>query len=162
MGLIVLLTATRPVVIQRSRLIAEEVPAMETAIMKSNHLRIVVLFCVGLLLFLTFAAAHASRIDPGDEFNGYEWQAWPTIGQEPRASCRAQKAVGWAVGGPVDGYGMILHTTDGGQHWERQGTSFDIRKETMTHTNRIFNGTDWAKSKRAQKDGCVTCLRYRE
>ena len=34
--------------------------------------------------------------------------------------------VGWAVGDPVDGYGTILHTTDGGETWERQGTPGEI------------------------------------
>ena len=38
----------------------------------------------------------------------------------------AKKAIGWAVGGPVDGYGTILHTVDGGQSWVRQGTPDEI------------------------------------
>ena len=94
--------------------------------------------------FSRFPAAHASGIDPGDEFNGYEWQAWPAIGEEPRASCRAQKAIGWAVGGPADGYGMILHTTDGGQHWERQGTSFDIPNGALNGISAVNAHEAWA------------------
>lgn len=31
--------------------------------------------------------------------------------------------IGWAVGGVDDGYGLILHTTDGGDTWTRQGDS---------------------------------------
>ena len=34
--------------------------------------------------------------------------------------------VGWAVGDSVDGYGTILHTTDGGETWERQGLQVEI------------------------------------
>ena len=43
----------------------------------------------------------------------------------PRAYC-AKKAIGWAVGDPVGGYGTILHTTDGGESWERQGSPGEI------------------------------------
>jgi photosystem II stability/assembly factor-like uncharacterized protein len=34
--------------------------------------------------------------------------------------------VGWVVGDSVDDYGTILHTTDGGETWERQGSVKDI------------------------------------
>ncbi len=34
--------------------------------------------------------------------------------------------VAWAVGSPRDGYGTILHTSDGGNQWVRQGTAADI------------------------------------
>ena len=71
--------------------------------MKSNHLLIVVLLCAGLLLFLTFPAAHASRIDSGDEFNGYEWQAWPT-----------------ALSVIPTRTGLIWNTSDGGTIWAAQ------------------------------------------
>jgi photosystem II stability/assembly factor-like uncharacterized protein len=40
----------------------------------------------------------------------------------PAQLAGAMKAVGWAVGGvSTDGYGTILHTTNGGQTWVRQG-----------------------------------------
>lgn len=38
----------------------------------------------------------------------------------------ASTAVGWVVGWATDGYGLILHTTDGGVHWMRQGTPEQI------------------------------------
>ena len=40
----------------------------------------------------------------------------------PAAPEGAKKAVGWAVGLKSGGNATILHTTDGGQTWERQGT----------------------------------------
>jgi len=56
----------------------------------------------------------------------------------------AQKAVGWAVGGPADGYGVILHTTDGGQNWERQGTSVDIPDAGMVGVAAVSVREAWA------------------
>lgn len=34
--------------------------------------------------------------------------------------------IGWIVGDSVDGYGTILHTTDGGSNWVRQGAVPDV------------------------------------
>ena len=44
----------------------------------------------------------------------------------PSAPEGAKKAIGWAVGLNSGGYGTILHTTDGGQTWERQGTPEEV------------------------------------
>jgi photosystem II stability/assembly factor-like uncharacterized protein len=35
-------------------------------------------------------------------------------------------AIGWVGGESVDGYGVILHTTDGGETWMRQGSASEI------------------------------------
>jgi photosystem II stability/assembly factor-like uncharacterized protein len=48
-----------------------------------------------------------------------------------RLTCRVNgrarpPATGWAAGDTVDGYGVIIHTTDGGQTWVRQGTAGEI------------------------------------
>ncbi len=37
-----------------------------------------------------------------------------------------QTLSGWAVGNPVDGYGTIIHTKDGGVTWTRLGGPKDI------------------------------------
>ncbi|MCK4359052.1 MAG: hypothetical protein KAW92_10000 [Candidatus Cloacimonetes bacterium] len=37
-----------------------------------------------------------------------------------------QKQIGWIVGSPLDGYGSIFYTNDGGQNWVRQGDSLSI------------------------------------
>lgn len=39
----------------------------------------------------------------------------------PILATSVQKAIGWVVGGVAGGYGTILHTTNGGQSWARQG-----------------------------------------
>ncbi len=43
-----------------------------------------------------------------------------------KLSTQPKEAVGWAVGAVSGGYGTILHTTDGGQTWIRQGVQDDI------------------------------------
>ena len=41
--------------------------------------------------------------------------------------------MGWVVGERVgDGYGTILHTTDGGEHWVRQGSQGEIPDANFT------------------------------
>ncbi len=65
-------------------------------------------------------------------------------GVEAQESSCAQNAVGWAVGGPVDGYGTILRTTDGGQNWERQGTSVDIPGVGMVGISAVSDNEAWA------------------
>ena len=111
--------------------------------MKSNHLLIVALLCAGLLLFLTFPSAHS-------------------IGQEPYASYCAQKAIGWAVGGSVDGYGTILHTTDGGQNWERQGTSIDIPNVTLTGISAVDADEAWAVGPPDPESGYAVILHTKD
>ncbi|SPJ14588.1 putative Glycosyl hydrolase, BNR repeat-containing protein [Syntrophobacter sp. SbD2] len=111
--------------------------------MKSNHLLIVALLCAGLLLFLTFPAAHS-------------------IGQEPYASYCAQKAIGWAVGDPVDGYGTILHTTDGGQKWERQGTSIDIPNVSLTGISAVNADEAWAVGEPDPESGYAVILHTKD
>jgi photosystem II stability/assembly factor-like uncharacterized protein len=34
--------------------------------------------------------------------------------------------IGWATGAPVNGYGVILHTSDGGNTWVQQGSASEI------------------------------------
>ena len=38
----------------------------------------------------------------------------------------AGQHVGWVVGSPVDGYGVIFHTVNGGKTWTRQGDSTTV------------------------------------
>jgi photosystem II stability/assembly factor-like uncharacterized protein len=66
------------------------------------------------------------------------------VSQEPCAKGGAQKAIGWAVGEPVDGYGTILHTADGGRNWERQGTSVDIPDVGLVGVSAVSARQAWA------------------
>jgi hypothetical protein len=43
----------------------------------------------------------------------------------------AKKAIGWAVGLKSGGYGTVLHTTDGGQTWVRQGTPEEMGESDL-------------------------------
>ena len=66
------------------------------------------------------------------------------VSQEPCAEGDVQEAVGWAVGGPADGYGVILHTTDGGKNWERQCTSAEIPDAGMVGVSAVSVKEAWA------------------
>jgi len=57
------------------------------------------------------------RVDIGAyEWKGY-WRYLPLVSKPPSGR------IGWAVGGSSGGYGTILHTTDGGATWVRQGSA---------------------------------------
>jgi photosystem II stability/assembly factor-like uncharacterized protein len=47
-------------------------------------------------------------------------------GKSTHKALAAKPVVGWAVGGVSDGYGTILHTTNGGRTWVRQGVQAAI------------------------------------
>lgn len=52
--------------------------------------------------------------------------------------------VGWAVGKPDAGYGVILHTTDGGRTWVRQGSPAEIPNVEISDVSAVDNRTAWA------------------
>jgi len=53
--------------------------------------------------------------------------AWAPLAHEPPVTALSPVEIGWVVGSNVgDGYGVILHTTDGGQTWTRQGSALDV------------------------------------
>lgn len=55
----------------------------------------------------------------------------------------AKKAVGWAVGNNSGGYGTILHTTDGGQTWERQGTPEEVGHGDLAGAAAVSDREAW-------------------
>jgi photosystem II stability/assembly factor-like uncharacterized protein len=55
-----------------------------------------------------------------------------------------QGDVGWIVGDPSDGYGVILHTTDGGKNWTRQGSPETIPNTTLYDVRAIDACNAWA------------------
>jgi photosystem II stability/assembly factor-like uncharacterized protein len=69
--------------------------------------------------------------------SGVNWERQGTVAEIPNADLEAVRAVDslavWAVGGPSNGYGVILRTSDGGQTWDRQGSW-----STLPHCG--FNG----------------------
>ena len=68
----------------------------------------------------------------------------------------------WAVGGSVDGYGTILHTTDGGQNWERQGTSIDIPNVTLTGISAVDADEAWAVGPPDPESGYAVILHTKD
>ena len=58
------------------------------------------------------------------DLGAYEWRGfWRYL---PLVAKRSLRATGWAAGESVDGYGTIIHTTDGGETWVRQGKTGEI------------------------------------
>ena len=50
---------------------------------------------------------------------------------------------GWAVGSPADGYGTIIHTTDGGTTWVRQGDSTMIPDVELYDVSAVDHWNAW-------------------
>ncbi|MBS3768513.1 MAG: hypothetical protein KGY75_10400 [Candidatus Cloacimonetes bacterium] len=46
--------------------------------------------------------------------------------QDTTSPVPEESKIGWIVGDPIDGYGTILYTKDGGQNWQRQGDSLSV------------------------------------
>jgi photosystem II stability/assembly factor-like uncharacterized protein len=55
----------------------------------------------------------------------------------------AKAAIGWAVGLRSDGYATILHTTDGGQIWERQGAPEEVGHGDLTGAAAVSDREAW-------------------
>jgi photosystem II stability/assembly factor-like uncharacterized protein len=51
---------------------------------------------------------------------------------------------GWVVGGIADGYGMILHTVDGGSSWTRQGDILTIPNASLESVRALDSLHAWA------------------
>jgi len=56
----------------------------------------------------------------------------------------AQGEVGWIIGVHANGYGVILHTTDGGENWTRQGSPNTIPNVPLSDVRAIDANTAWA------------------
>ena len=61
---------------------------------------------------------------PAVDLGAYEWPGfWRYL---PLVAKRGLRTTGWAAGHSLDGYGVIIHTTDGGETWVRQGSAGEI------------------------------------
>ena len=53
-------------------------------------------------------------------------------------------AEGWVVGSfPTNGYGVILHTVNGGHQWDRQGTTNEIPNVSINNVKAVNSHTVW-------------------
>lgn len=68
-----------------------------------------------------------------------------------------RQLIGWAVGSPVDGYGTIIKTTDGGDTWRRQGSAAVIPDVEITNVSAVDAQNVWAVG--ANSDGYGVILR---
>jgi len=55
-----------------------------------------------------------------------------------------QPLLGWVGGSSFDGYGVILHTTDGGKNWARQGAKDVIPDVGIDHISAVNENIVWA------------------
>ena len=67
----------------------------------------------------------------------------------------SETATGWVVGLPIDGYGTILYTTDGGDTWERQGSIGEIPNVDLSGVSAVDGNTAWVVG---GKKGCGVIL----
>ncbi len=81
------------------------------------------------------------------------------LGPAERAHARApgHRYVGWCVGGTRDGYGVILHSVDGGRTWNRQGTPASIPDVGLESAAAVDADSCWVVG--ANVDGYGTILR---
>ena len=75
------------------------------------------------------------------DIGAYEWQGHYQY--LPLVTDQRQPVVGWAAGHSVDGYGVIIHTTDGGGTWERQGTAGEIPDANLAGVAAIDAQNAW-------------------
>ena len=64
---------------------------------------------------------------------------------------------GWVVGASSDGFGVILHTADGGAHWVRQGSAGQIPDVGLNGVSGVDRNYAWAVG--ANTDGYGVILR---
>jgi photosystem II stability/assembly factor-like uncharacterized protein len=62
----------------------------------------------------------------------------------PDPSSHAARAEGWVVGDkPANGYGVILHTTNGGHEWFRQGSAGEVPNVALYSVKAVDRHTAW-------------------
>lgn len=67
----------------------------------------------------------------------------------------AKAAIGWAVGLRSGGYGTILHTIDGGQTWERQGTPEEVGHGNLTGAAAVDAREAWVAGNDGEVSGVL-------
>ncbi len=67
------------------------------------------------------------------------------------------KKIGWIIGSPLDGYGSIFYTNDGGQNWVRQGDSLSIPNVSLDAIKAVDSLHAWIVGPPA--DGYATILK---
>ncbi|MBW2619479.1 MAG: hypothetical protein JRC92_11450, partial [Deltaproteobacteria bacterium] len=92
-------------------------------------------FIVGLCLFIAPLA-----LDAGE---GWAEPAFSNDRLFERCAPQAPAEIGWVVGFMKDADVTLLHTTDGGDNWARQGLSADIPKVNLESVAAIDDCNAW-------------------
>jgi photosystem II stability/assembly factor-like uncharacterized protein len=65
-----------------------------------------------------------------------------SMAADPASHCA--RAEGWVIGTfPSDGYGVVLHTADGGQVWTRQGSANEFPNVNLNNVKAVDPHTVW-------------------
>ena len=80
----------------------------------------------------------------------WTWPGPPAIAGNPPSA-----ATGWVVGTSSNGYGLILHTTDGGAHWLRQGSGAEIPDAGLVGVSAVDQDSVWASGGTADGYGVI-------
>jgi len=102
-------------------------------------MRIILLDTVILLLLVTSASASL-----GIQSNFPSLHLSPLHDRFQNDGLKIRNDVGWIIGVPADGYGVILHTTNGGENWTRQGTPNTIPNVPLYDVRAIDACNAWA------------------
>jgi len=74
----------------------------------------------------------------------------------PDRSGHSARAEGWVIGTfPADGYGVILHTTNGGYQWERQGSASAIPNVWLNNVKAVDRHTVWVVGNSDSRYGLI-------
>jgi photosystem II stability/assembly factor-like uncharacterized protein len=106
---------------------------------RKNGMRIILSDIVILLLVVTSASASL-----GIQSNFPPLHLSPLHDRFQHDDLKIQDNVGWIVGVHADGYGVILHTTNGGKNWTRQGSPKTIPDVALSDVRAIDECNAWA------------------
>ena len=100
------------------------------------------------------AVAHNPACGPSAQAVVSRWDVDDSLEDAPPSQEGAKTAIGWAVGLKSGGYGTILHTTDGGQTWVRQGTPDEMGDGDLTGAAAVSAQEAWVAGN-AGEDGLL-------
>jgi hypothetical protein len=107
---------------------------------RKNGMRIILLDTVILLLLVTSASASL-----GIQPNFSPLHLSPLNDRFQHDGLKIRGDVGWITSRfPFGGYGVILHTTDGGENWTRQGSPNTIPNVALSDIRAIDACSAWA------------------
>ena len=77
------------------------------------------------------------------------------VAMNPCSTAWAQNHSGWVVGEPADGYATIVHTSDGGATWLRQGSPTVVPDVMLASVSAVDVRSAWAVGDKDQGFGTI-------